>query len=566
MITLEGRYYNGLTPTGVPARIEFDGREAVLTAFAALRIIERYALTSVKVSPRVGKSDRFIDLPNGRQFQCADHAILDSLPQASPTEVPVAWLEERWGVALTGVVVIICMLLAGYFYGLPAAAKRIAARIPIETEQKIGKQALVWLDKNGWLKPSGLEDVNQQDIRNGFNALCSDLLLKDYYRLEIRFSKVFGANAFAFPGGTIVITDDMVLAAESPAEVQAVLAHEIGHVELRHTLRSVLQNSAIAVAATAVTSDAASLSVAVAGLPVLLATTKYSREFETAADDFAFKLLNQKGYSPAVFASIMERLAEKHKHEERAFAYISTHPMTEERVKRALNAAVSLPQIPELHNVKAGYEEANRRDKDFVQLYNKIITSGELTPEKKSLAFNDRGSSWMNKKGYVNAISDYSEAIRLNPQFAMAFFNRGIAHFHLKQFTLAAADFKQSQQLSGDTYASIWLYLAHANNGDKDAKLELATDTKNIKPDWPAPVVMLYLGKNHPGAVTAAVSNADPKAHNGQMCEANFYLGEWHLIRGDKEHARSLFSKAASECPLENVEYAGAVSELERLN
>jgi predicted Zn-dependent protease len=118
-----------------------------------------------------------------------------------------------------------------------------------------------------------------------------------------------------------------------------VLAHEIGHVELRHTLRSVLQNSVTAVVVATVTADAASLSVAVAGLPVLVAQTKYSREFEAAADDFAFRLLKQKGHSPAAFASLMERLAKKHEQQERAFAYVSSHPVTAERVKRARAAA-----------------------------------------------------------------------------------------------------------------------------------------------------------------------------------------------------------------------------------
>ncbi len=171
----------------------------------------------------------------------------------------------------------------------------------------------------------------------------------------------------------------------------------------------------------------------------------------------------------------------------------------------------------------------------------------------------------MNKKGYENAIADYSEAIRLNPQFAMAFFNRGIAHFLERQFTLAAVDFKQSQQLRADTYTSIWLYLARTKSGANDARLELAANTNGIKPGWPTAVVTLYLGKGDPVAVIAAVSNLDPKTHKEQMCEANFYLGEWHLIRDEKVHARSLFSKAESECPPDYLEYAGAVSELERL-
>ncbi len=336
MITLEGHYHDGRQPINIPARIEFIGQEAVLVI---AQNSERYAANKLKVSPRIGKTDRFIALPNGGQFQCRDHDFLNSLPQESRTEGPVAWLEDRWGVALTGVFIIACILLAGYFFGLPAAAERIAVRIPLETEQILGREALVWLDTKEWFKPSSLDKSTQKGIKNGFDRLRGDLPLRDHYRLEFRDSKFIGANAFALPGGTIVITDDMVKAAEGPEEVLAVLAHEIGHVELRHALRNVLQNSAVAVVVAVVTSDAASLSAAVAGFPVLLAQTKYSREFETAADEYAFRLLKQKGYSPAAFASLMERLAKKHEDIEHAFAYVSTHPVTAERVKNARAAA-----------------------------------------------------------------------------------------------------------------------------------------------------------------------------------------------------------------------------------
>lgn len=336
MITLEGNYYDGRVPTALAGRIEFAGREAILTAG---QISGRYASDMVKVSPRIGKADRFVALPDGGQFQCADHIFLDSLPQISPSEGPVAWLEEKWGVALAGVAFIACILLAGYFFGLPFAAERIAARIPVETEQALGRQAVAWLDNRGLFKPTSLDLDKQIRIRDGFDRLRSDLPLKGHYRLEFRNSKAFGANAFAFPGSMIVITDEMVLVSQTDAEVLAVLAHEIGHVELRHTMRSILQNSAVGVVAAAVTSDAASLSVAVAGLPVLLAQTKYSREFESAADEYAFKLLKQKGYSPVSFAAIMGILADLNEKEGRSVPFVSTHPITEERINRALNAA-----------------------------------------------------------------------------------------------------------------------------------------------------------------------------------------------------------------------------------
>lgn len=334
MTTLEGHYFDGFQPLAIEARIYFDGQQATLDRGG---LAERFSFADLSVSPRIGTSERFIMLPNNRQFACRDHPFLDSLPQESPSEGPVAWLEQRWGVALASVAMIIIFLLTGYFYGLPAAAKLIASRIPMKAEAALGEQTLESLEKAGWLKPSKVYVILQNEIERKFKKLCTQLQYKPFYQLHFRSSKIFGPNAFAFPGGHIVITDEMVNLAESPDEIIAILAHEIGHVEERHTLRSILQNSMVAAAIVSVTGDAATLSGVVAGFPMMVAQTKYSRDFETAADDFAFKLLKAKGYSPEAFASIMEKLAEKEGDAKGAFAYISTHPLTKERIKRARN-------------------------------------------------------------------------------------------------------------------------------------------------------------------------------------------------------------------------------------
>lgn len=336
MTSLEGHYFDGRSPIAVQARMDFTEQGAILTRES---ISEGYETVHLKVSPRIGSTNRFITFPNGGQLACADSILLDSLPQESQSEGPVAWLEERWIVALACVVIILSTLVVGYFFGLPAAAERIAYRIPMETERSLGEQALTWMDEQGWFKPTNLFFDKQKNIRDGFDRLRSDLPLKEYYQLEFRSGAGLGPNALALPGGIVVLTDEMVEAAKGTEEVLAVLAHEIGHVEHRHITRSVLQNSVIGAIAAAVTSDAATLTGVVAGLPVLVAQTKYSRDFETAADDYAFRLLKQKGYSPGAFASIMERLAKKHGKERGPFAWISTHPVTSERVERAWNAA-----------------------------------------------------------------------------------------------------------------------------------------------------------------------------------------------------------------------------------
>lgn len=335
--TLNGLYYDGRQPLGINATLTISGADVTLQSPEAT---QQYRLLNLQVSPRIAQANRFINLPDGGQFQCPDSAALDPIPQER-SEGLIAWLEGRVVIAVLGIAFVIAILLGGYFYGLPIAAEHIAVRVPIETERLMGEQGLEWMEEHKWLGPSAVHQGMQATIREDFDLLKRGLPQEAHYRLEFRSAPVLGPNAFAFPGGTIVITDGLVNLAESREEVAAVLAHEIGHIEQRHTLRLIIQDSAVAVIAATISGDVATLGAA--GVPAILAQAKYSREFEAQSDDFAFALLKKHGISPEHFAKIMLRMAElgqKNKGGE-PLGFLSTHPFTQDRVERAREAARS---------------------------------------------------------------------------------------------------------------------------------------------------------------------------------------------------------------------------------
>jgi predicted Zn-dependent protease len=332
---LDGIHYDGRQPLGISASLQVSGTNVTLMGRDTAR---HYRLADLRVSPRIARAERFVSLPDGGQFQCPDSALLDSFPQEI-SEGLIAWLEAKVVVAVLGIAVIIAAMLTGYFYGLPKAAEHIAARVPIETERDIGEKGLVWLDGNKWLQPTSVKQAVQAAIREDFDILRRGLVQEAHYRLEFRDSPKLGANALALPGGVIVITDGLVNLAGSRSELAAVLAHEIGHIEKRHTLRLMLQNSAVLLVAATVVGDAATIGVA--GVPAVLAQASYSREFETEADEFAFALLKQRDVSPEHFATIMIRMTKQNKEAgaKQQAGFLSTHPLTVDRIERAREAA-----------------------------------------------------------------------------------------------------------------------------------------------------------------------------------------------------------------------------------
>jgi predicted Zn-dependent protease len=185
-----------------------------------------------------------------------------------------------------------------------------------------------------------LPEAQRDELSRKFAAFVDDDPDGRNYLLVFRSGP--GPNAFALPGGIVVVTDDMVKLAQSDEQLLAVLAHEIGHVRGRHALRLLLRQSGVFVLVTALAGDAVGMTILAAALPTVLLESNYSREFEADADDYAFDVLKRHGYSPQAFADVMRRLQAAEKSsgdDERFFRYLSSHPVTAERIERAEAAA-----------------------------------------------------------------------------------------------------------------------------------------------------------------------------------------------------------------------------------
>ena len=130
------------------------------------------------------------------------------------------------------------------------------------------------------------------------------------------------------------------------------------------------------------------------------------------------------------------------------------------------------------------------------------------------------------------------------------------------------ADLTESLRLDANqSYAIIWRYLAQSRSGKPElAKSEFAAKLGPLdKARWPAPVIDFLLGKSDPDALLRAAEHPDAETRRGQVCEAEFYVGEWHLLNLRLKEASDLLSRAEKNCPKTFIEYEGAVAELRRM-
>ena len=160
------------------------------------------------------------------------------------------------------------------------------------------------------------------------------------------------------------------------------------------------------------------------------------------------------------------------------------------------------------------------------------------------------------------AIEDFNKAIKLDPDDASAYFNRGVAYYVIGgRYADAEADFKKAADFNPrDAYAALWRDLAERRNG---AAAHLAEAAKQLDMSaWPAPVICLFLGELNVDQTLKAAFDADPKTNQAQSCEANFYSGELALLKKSKKEAQRLLKLAADGCPPTFVESAAAIADL----
>lgn len=333
MIQFAATYFDGKHPIGVPVNLHISDNGN--TIVIGDNISYKCAWTDIKVSDQLGQTSRSLNLPNGAKCEAVAHQQINALQQQfsrSKFSHLLNHLESRWHYVALASLIVAVFSWAMIVYGIPSLAKQVAFALPTSVDEKISEGTIAFFDK-GILDPSELPLDTQQRIQKKFDEIVARTDDEHNYRLLFRTG--VGPNAFALPSGHIVVTDELVEIAEHDEEVLAVLTHEVGHVLYKHGLRNALQSSAVVLLLTAVTGDINAASGFAAALPVLLLQTSYSRKFEHEADQYAFDYMIEHAIDTKHFATILQKITgESSDDEDSVFTYLSTHPMTAERVNR----------------------------------------------------------------------------------------------------------------------------------------------------------------------------------------------------------------------------------------
>lgn len=342
---LEAEYFDGLHAVAHPVRLRIQDRLLHIEGVGP-SLHRQVPVRRVSWPERQRHGERQAYLPDHGLLRCADATAWDAWALANGlSQGPlVAWMQS-WRLALLALMLVVAAMWGGYRWGVPLAARGVLALCSPAVDEQIGTLVLQNI-RERWLAPTRLAPERQAALRARFQQAVARAteagapLPQAGWTLHFHATRDpdFGPNAFAIPGGHLIVTDAMVeLLADRPEVLMGVLGHELGHLQHRHGMRMLVQTALLGAATAALVGD---ISSALAAAPALLGQLAYSRGFENEADDAAAVLMKANGHDPAVFAVLFERLAAQ-----RAKAGsktgppalpigLSSHPPDAERIRR----------------------------------------------------------------------------------------------------------------------------------------------------------------------------------------------------------------------------------------
>lgn len=207
-------------------------------------------------------------------------------------------------------------------------------------------------------------------------------------------------NAYAFPGGTIACTRGILLSLDNEAELAALLGHELGHVNARHTAeqmsKGMLTQTALGSLSVALTGSADLGEVASGAL-----LASYSRENEREADGLGMEYMVKLGYSPQGMVGLMDMLNSMGKHKPNAIELMfSTHPMSAERYQTVVRSADTKYKSAKLQPL-------------YRQRY--MDNTAGLRAQKGAIEAIQKGDLALGQKKYPAAEGQYRRALKVAP-------------------------------------------------------------------------------------------------------------------------------------------------------
>lgn len=352
---------------------------------------------------------------------------------------------------LAAALLMICLLAVGVYSCAvnPVTGRSELALVSFSEEEEAALGAKAYSpavqQQGGFYRDRELE-AYVQDVGMRLARVSHRPLLR--YRYRVLNSSV--PNAFALPGGYIVINRGLLVGLSSEAEMAAVLGHETGHVTAKHSLagyqRAMAANILVtgAVLATGGRAGVQELS----GITASLLENGFSRDQEREADWLGIDYMVKAGYNPNGAVHLQEyffRELEGGKNPLFVEGLFRTHPFSKERLENA-RARIAERYPDTVKNPNYTFNETIFRQK-----------TARLREAQKAYAVADQGDRLFKEKRYAEALEKYLAAERMAPDQAPFHASAGKVHLIRKEFGPAEGELRRALELDDESFEPYYL-------------------------------------------------------------------------------------------------------------
>ena len=353
-------------------------------------------------------------------------------------------------------------------------------------------------------------------------------------------------NAWALPGGKIVINRGLLVELNSEAELAAVLGHEIVHAAARHGAKGMergmmLQGAIMAVGIASQNSEYSQLALGGAGISAQLLTQKYSRNAELEADYYGMKYMSKAGYNPHAAINLQEtfvRLSESG-NSNWLNGLFASHPPSQERVDANRITAANFPPGGEVGRER--YRKAIAQllqDQDAYRAYDagrKALHDGDtdralrfankaLKMQPREALFHSlRGDIRLKQRSYRDAITNYDRALQHDDKYFHYYLQRGLTRLKLHQTAQGEADLQKSIKYlptapamnalgnlslnGGDVVTAKKYFSAAAGSSSAAGKAANSSLIRLDLPDNPHKYLQMKLGRDNSNYLLVQINN-----------------------------------------------------------
>ena len=257
-----------------------------------------------------------------------DHSLLEGIRAVAPgTRLgsPAATGSRTAGWLVVLLIAVVLALFFLYRFALPAIGAQLAVLIPVSWEEALGREV------TERFAPAG-KRCDDQNLRSALEHIILRLQQgspTSPYKYRVAVLNTEQVNAFAAPGGNIVVFTGLIGRTKSPEELAGVLAHEIEHVESRHGTRAIFRSLTFWALVSLLTGDANATVVQLAGT---LMELRYGRDDESHADRAGIERMQRARIDPQGMLRAFRMLEREAAELPAPMQYFSTHPRLADRM------------------------------------------------------------------------------------------------------------------------------------------------------------------------------------------------------------------------------------------